>query len=222
MSLEQQVADLVSATNQLTGMVAGKQQAIDATVTAKKAELDIWRQGARSEMALPFSTTISVAGDANSYYPIPIRFSPSNRLGRLVISRRFDAPHPAVLGADHVAGLLLELRIREDGWSDFSHTRVDYFGYSYHQSVARVRADLLGRVVWLRGGGMEYRFCADFDLIPGYMVNGTENLKPILVADTPLYPEVPTAPYSGGQFKVSPLAAVDAMWANPILSPTFI
>ncbi|UTH76108.1 hypothetical protein [Chromobacterium sp. IIBBL 290-4] len=43
MSLEQQVAALVTASNNLTGMVAGKQADIDAKVAAKTAELDAWK-----------------------------------------------------------------------------------------------------------------------------------------------------------------------------------
>lgn len=49
MSLEQQVAALVAATNALTGEVAGKMAAINAALDAKKAELDAWRAGARGE-----------------------------------------------------------------------------------------------------------------------------------------------------------------------------
>ncbi|WP_157760179.1 hypothetical protein [Chromobacterium violaceum] len=54
MSLEQQVAALVTASNNLTSTVAGKQADIDAKVAAKTAELEAWRQGARSTMTLPF------------------------------------------------------------------------------------------------------------------------------------------------------------------------
>lgn len=49
MSLETQIANLVAATNQLTGEVSGKMAAINQTVDAKKAELDAWRNGARAE-----------------------------------------------------------------------------------------------------------------------------------------------------------------------------
>lgn len=52
MSLETQIANLVAATNQLTGEVSGKMAAINQTVDAKKAELDAWRNNARSEFPL--------------------------------------------------------------------------------------------------------------------------------------------------------------------------
>ncbi|QND82698.1 Uncharacterized protein ChrSV_0469 [Chromobacterium vaccinii] len=45
MSLEQQVAALVTASNNLTSTVAGKQADIDAKVAAKTAELDAWKSG---------------------------------------------------------------------------------------------------------------------------------------------------------------------------------
>lgn len=48
MSLETQIANLVAATNQLTGEVSGKMAAINQTVDAKKAELDAWRNGAKA------------------------------------------------------------------------------------------------------------------------------------------------------------------------------
>lgn len=52
MSLETQIANLVAATNQLTGEVSGKMAAINQTVDAKKAELDAWRNNARSDFPL--------------------------------------------------------------------------------------------------------------------------------------------------------------------------
>lgn len=222
MSLEQQIAALVSASNNLTGEVAGKIGQIDAAVVAKKAELDVWRQGARSEMALPFVATITVGGDAATYYPVPIRVNPNSRLGRLVIYRDHGAPCPPSLGVDHVAGLVLELRSRGDLWGDFQTTRVDYYGFSYHLAVGRVRTDAVGRVVWLRGGGMQYQFLSDYDLRAGEVLDGTELLKPLLVADSPLYPLLPGAPYQGGAFKVSPLAAPDSIWTSHITTPTTI
>lgn len=49
MSLEQQVANLVTASNNLTVEVAGKQAAIDARVAAKITELEAWKAAARNE-----------------------------------------------------------------------------------------------------------------------------------------------------------------------------
>jgi len=227
MGLEQQITALVAASNALTGEVSGKMAVINQTVSAQKAELEAWRLGARDEMALPFRATVIVGGDANTFYPVPIRNYSHEKLGRLVIYRHASALHPKELGADNVAALLLELRVRADRWSDFSHTRVDYYGFSYHQSVAKVREDAVGRIVWLRGGGMEYKFLSDFDLSSGVVYCGTEILKPILGTGVPVYPEYPAPPYSGAGVKVSPLgaapyAAPDAMWASHITTPTTI
>ncbi|MGQ0710352.1 MAG: hypothetical protein ACT4NV_11450 [Rhodoferax sp.] len=49
MSLEQQIAGLVTATNALTQEVSGKMAAITQTVDAKKGELDAWKANARRE-----------------------------------------------------------------------------------------------------------------------------------------------------------------------------
>lgn len=217
MNLEQQVAALVTASNDLTAEVAGKQAAIDAKVAAKIAELEAWRGGARSEMALPFVVNIKVGGDANTYYPVPIRLSRHNSLGRVVISRDHSAPHPASLGADHVAGLVLDMRVRADGWADFSHTRIDYYGFAYHNAVARLLTMPIGRVVWLRGGGMEYQISSDYDMKPGAIIEGTENLKPIIAANAMIYPE-----NASGGFAVAALAAPDTIFGSPITTPTAI
>ncbi|KJH65745.1 hypothetical protein [Chromobacterium violaceum] len=220
MSLEQQVAALVTASNNLTSTVAGKQADIDAKVAAKTAELEAWRQGARSTMTLPFRYGITVGGDANTYYPVPLPFSVGEKCGRLVIYRDYNAPHPASLGTDHVAGLLLDLSIRGSGWYDFWMTRVEYYGFAYHQAVAKVRTDSIGRVIWLRGGGMHYDILADFDLQQGQSYLGTESLKPLMQADSALYPDCPNAPYAGNGIKVSPLTVVDPVWTAAIIIPT--
>ncbi|MFK7091375.1 Phage tail protein [Chromobacterium violaceum] len=220
MSLEQQVAALVTASNNLTSTVAGKQADIDAKVAAKTAELEAWRQGARSTMTLPFRYGVEVGGDANTYYPVPIWATPHEKCGRLVISRHYGAAHPSSLGPDHVAGLLLELSVRAEGWADFWMTRADYYGFAYHQAVAKVRTDLLGRVIWLRGGGMYYDFLADFDLGQGQLNYGTEGLKPLMQADSIIYSDCPSAPYKGGGAKVSPLTTVDPIWTTAITTPT--
>ncbi|OQS39937.1 hypothetical protein [Chromobacterium haemolyticum] len=222
MSLESSIAELTRAATELTTTVRGKTSEIDAKVAAKTKELDAWRDGAKADMALPFSTTIMVGGDANTYYPVPIRTLAMRHLGRLVVYRDNNAAHPPSLGNGHVAGLVLDLRFRGDGWSDFYHTRVDYYGFAYHQSVAKVRVDHVGRFVWLRGGGMSYQFFADFDLEPGVVFQGTENLKPIYSADTPVYPLIESSPYLGGGVKVSPLTTPEPIWGSAITTSTVI
>jgi len=53
MSLETQIANLVAATNQLTGEVSGKMTQIDQRVEQKRGELDAWRSAARHEFVFP-------------------------------------------------------------------------------------------------------------------------------------------------------------------------
>ncbi|OQS35558.1 hypothetical protein B0T40_12505 [Chromobacterium haemolyticum] len=222
MSLESGIAELTRASTELTATVRGKSAEIDAKVVAKINELDTWRNGAKVDMALPFSTTIMVGGDANTYYPVPVRPCAVHHLGRLVVYRDNNAAHPPALGSNNVAGLVLDMRVRGDAWSDFYHTRVDYYGFAYHQSVARVQTDNIGRFLWLRGGGMSYQLFADFALEPGAVFQGTENLKPIYSENTPVYPLVEVPPYVGGGVKVSPLTAPDPIWGKAITTPTVI
>lgn len=72
MSLETQIANLVAATNQLTGEVSGKMASINQTVDAKKAELDAWRQGVNNDYANYFSADIAVLGNSEKWYPVVI------------------------------------------------------------------------------------------------------------------------------------------------------
>ena len=163
-------------------------------------------------MALPFRNTIIVNGDANTFYPVPIFGAPAE-LGRLVVRRYWAEPHPESLGATHVAGLLLEFSVRGMAWWDFSLTRIEDYQFAYHQSVGGFVTFAEGRIVWLRGGGMQYHIDADYPLSKTDL-DGTENLKPILVADTTLLPGRP-----GGGYKVSPKAVPDAGWDAPITLP---
>ena len=141
-TIEQKLDAAIDAQNALTQMVASKKGEIDAAVAAQISELNKWRDGARAEFALPYTCTVTVGGDANTYYPVPIANFIHHRLGRLVVARRYDNPHPASFGTDHVGGLLLELSIRGDLWMDFNLTRIDFLGFAYlsqHGSACRKR-----------------------------------------------------------------------------------
>ena len=74
MSLETQIANLVAATNQLTGEVSGKMAAINQTVDAKKADLDAWRGGHLSEhpaLAVNFNASmLTLSGAAPQQVPV--------------------------------------------------------------------------------------------------------------------------------------------------------
>lgn len=66
MSLETQVAGLISATTALTGEVSGKMALIDQRVDQKRNELDAWRTAYRAEDALGIQVFVSATGsDAN-------------------------------------------------------------------------------------------------------------------------------------------------------------
>lgn len=221
MSLESSIADLTRASTELTATVRGKTGEIDAKVAAKLNELEVWRTGARAEMALPFRNVIEVGGDANTFYPVPMIIRTGAEIGRFVIQRHYGAKHPESLGATHVAGLLLELSIRGAAWGDFSLTRIENYQFSYHQSVGGLINFFEGRIIWLRGGGMEYHIDSD---VPYYKDSfaGTENLKPILLPDTPLLPGHDRPPFAGGGYKVSPKTVADAGWDAHITLPKVI
>lgn len=220
MSLEQQIATLVGSTSGLTQEVANKMGQIDGRVAGKITELEEWRKNTKSSFNLPYTKTILVGGDANTYYAVPLPFIPENNLARLVIRRYYGAPHPPSLGESHVADLLLEIVVRGSLWNLSSFTRVMYYAFAYHQSVAALETHQIGRVIWLRGGGMQYIFSSDTDLSFEATFYGSEVLKPLLGENSTLYPEHPNSPYAGGGVKVPPRTLTEEIWKTPIRTLT--
>jgi hypothetical protein len=77
MSLEQQIANLVTASNNLTAEVAGKQAEIHATVAAQIAAMEAWKQGAKGQWVSTELKTIFVPGDADKWYPVCFPSAPN-------------------------------------------------------------------------------------------------------------------------------------------------
>jgi hypothetical protein len=88
--------------------------------------------------------------------------------------------------------------------------------------LGRIETQNIGRMVWLRGGGKDYKISSNFEIKAGESYFGTKQLIPILTTNTAIYTEHPTPPYAGGNFKVSPLTAQDARWATEISLPTLL
>lgn len=112
MSLEQQVANLVTAANNLTGEVAGKQAAIDAKVAAKITELEAWKAGAKDQFISAEAKNIVVAGDADKWYPVCF---PSARDFGFLHLKRFIHAEEATLGSFN-GGLNAQLHATNTGY----------------------------------------------------------------------------------------------------------
>ncbi|WP_374419780.1 hypothetical protein [Chromobacterium sp.] len=86
MSLESNIAELVKASNALTGTVNGKIADIDRRVDVKVQQMEDWRNGARQEFASIATQTIAVGGAADHWYPVVISL-PSRKAMDIFIAR---------------------------------------------------------------------------------------------------------------------------------------
>jgi hypothetical protein len=183
---------------------------VDVTVKNKakdKAEFEEWKNSAKNIMQYPFEHTIRVDGDVNAYYPIRLEWGCREPF-HINIQRHFNAPFPASLGASHVGGLSLTLECCQKSWADFNFTKIKNFMFSYHHTIAKIQEYQMGRMLWLRGGGFEYKIKSDFNVTvsPPMLVTTTFNLN-----DDIRYP-----------YTVSPIVAVDSMFTSNILTDTLI
>lgn len=106
--------------------------------------------------------TFTVGGNANSYYPVII--SPQSQFGfhRYSISRAYNAPAPNTWNTStHRGGLTLDFEWSGDtnwGGNDKA-VRVIEWNETYTTMVGGLKlARSGGLIVWLRGGGAQYRF----------------------------------------------------------------
>jgi hypothetical protein len=180
-------------------------------VAAQKMAYDSWRSGAMASFAMPYQTTITVGGDPDTYYPVPIASTTADRIGKISIS-----------GGSQTAQLVTQLSVRGDAWYGTWLTRIEMHKIWGAALLGRIETQNIGRMVWLRGGGRDYKISSDFEILKDQEYFGTKQLVPILVANTPIYTGHPVAPYVGGNFKVSPLPAQDSRWATEINLPTLL
>jgi hypothetical protein len=172
-----------------------------------KGNFEEWKNSAKNIMQYPFEHTVLVDGDVNTFYPIRLE-SGCREPFNINIQRYYDAPFPASLGASHVGGLSLTLECCQYGWADFSFTKIKNFIFSYHQTVAKITPYQIGRMLWLRGGGFEYKIKSNYDITVSspMMTTTTFNL----------------GGYSEYPYTVSPIMEVDSMFASNILTDTLI
>lgn len=107
--------------------------------------------------------TITVNGDANTYYPVVIGSPASYYPGQFVsITRGFSDPAPDTWNtATHRGGLTLTLYWNGSKYQDGNTAGADCFVFDIQQTystmVAKLGNSTAGKVVWLRGGGAAYR-----------------------------------------------------------------
>jgi thiamine pyrophosphokinase len=80
--------------------------------------------------------------------------------------------------------------------------------FSYHHTIAKIQEYQMGRMLWLRGGGFEYKIKSNYNIsvFPPMMTTTTFNLN-----DNSKYP-----------YTVSPIVAVDSMFTSNILTDTLL
>lgn len=109
------------------------------------------------------TVTFEVGGDANTYYPVLIykgHASQSFGMDDIHISRFYAAKAPSTWNtATHKGGLSLSISYSGDqSWGGNDHfVKVSYFSEQYTTMVAGLVLSTSGLIVWLRGGGAEYK-----------------------------------------------------------------
>lgn len=197
--------------SQIDSTVAAQKAEYDRMVAAQKQAYDAWQNDSKASFALPYQVTIEVGGEADLYYPVPVADTVANRIGRIVIN------------AEHAqTQCVIDLAIRGDQWHGAWLTRIEMYKIWAALTLGRIETQLIGRMIWLRGGGRKYKISADFSIQKDRDFFGTKQLVPILSPNTPIYTGHPVAPYAGGNFRVSPLTTPDARWANEINLPTLL
>ena len=196
MSLEQQVAALVTASNNLTGEVAGKIGQIDARVATKTAELDQWKVDNSPERRLV--RDITIGGSKDFFYPVWWSSPAAGNDGplKLTVCRSYHwnggpGEQPLNPGIPHQAGLLLEMESSDVSWGgDPKFLEIKRYAATYNQTVANVAFQMLAQQfridpavagyggvadgtitgcmlcngLYLRGGGLTYRFISNLPL----------------------------------------------------------
>lgn len=107
----------------------------------------------------------TVGGDANTYYPVQINVNGSSPMfWNFSISRGYSWTAPDTWNTPtHKGGLTLSMQWSGDGaWGGNDHSlRVVQFSEQYTTMVARLELLKVGVVVWLRGGGAQYKLSSE-------------------------------------------------------------
>lgn len=132
--------------------------------------------------------SITVAGNADTYYPVLIDSGHGSLFGwELVsISRGYAATAPDTWNtATHKGGLTLTLRWTGDSaWGGNDKTIVvEEFNESYTTMVGGLELSVNGLIVWLRGGGAVYYLTTPY----GQAATATVNLTDYTASDKKIY-----------------------------------
>lgn len=133
-----------------------------ANVSFSLAEIGAAPRSLRADCRVNFT----VAGDANTYYPVLIQSGhPKFAWAALHISRSYNETAPSTWNnATHKGGLTLSLRWTGDSiWGGNDHwIVVENFAESYCKMVGGLQLSTDGLVVWLRGGTASYTLETDY------------------------------------------------------------
>lgn len=162
MSLEQQVANLVEASNNLTGAVNGKVAEIDQRMTQAENEFDQFIEDAAERYKTHMSNNFKVGGEWGKFYPVRIdlRGGPVNLFNIYRHDTYQDKGNINGLNPESAPGTFTASIIAiGDSWG---HRTPFYAFDTYHDKVNRFigKAANHYRVqsmwLWLRGGGITY------------------------------------------------------------------
>jgi len=115
------------------------------------------------------SGTISVGGDADTYYPVTWYGAGSSQafFKKIQIYRNYSETAPSSWNtASHRGGLLLDLEANWGGWGGVNYDiKVNEFTETYSTMVAKIAhfANNRGFAIWLRGGTATYHFTVEGD-----------------------------------------------------------
>lgn len=115
--------------------------------------------------------TITIGGDANTYYPVRVTGLDKAGFGGNILNlyRRYNAPAPGAAWnpttPTHPGGLTFSMLWNGDGWwggngGGGNWTALD-FTETYSQMLTDIQPCQVGMVFWLRGGGAEYSFTSE-------------------------------------------------------------
>ena len=149
MSLEQQISELVSATNDLTNEVVGKMGSIDQRMGQAEQDFTSWRNATTAEQIKGegrYLQDIVIGGSTDLLYPVWWQF-PSNTfgVGKLAISRHYGwnggvNERPLNAASVHQAALLLEMEGNATPWSgDANFLEIKRFNEKYNGTASHVQ-----------------------------------------------------------------------------------
>lgn len=144
MSLESNIAELVKASNALTGTVNGKIADIDRRVDVKIQQMEDWRKENTPERRIVIDFTIG--GSKDFFYPVWWRLRSAGEDGthQVSIVRNYawngaENERPLNVSTVHQAGLLLEMEGSDVAWGgDAKFLEVKRFSETYNPTVSHV------------------------------------------------------------------------------------